>query len=337
MSEHGAEIAWERGGAKFTDSKYSRSHRWRFDGGVEVPASASPAIVPGADPAGVDPEEAFVASLASCHMLWFLSLSAKRGLVVERYRDAATGALGAGPEGRKGITRVTLHPVVEFAGPERPSAEEHEALHREAHERCFIAASVRTEVLCEPAFAEGSRSREDRAIARPKDDEYADYYRPYIARVPDGDILGILEGQIATIRSFGALVPAARETFAYAPGKWSVRQVFGHLGDSERVFGYRAFCIARGDQTPLPGFDENEYVERSRAGATPLRELIEEIAALRQANVRMLGGLADRQWTEAGTANGFRISVRALAHVMAGHLEHHLGVLRERYGVPAGR
>jgi len=164
MSEHGAEIVWERCGAKFTDAKYSRTHRWRFDGGLEVPASASPSIVPLAhvDTAAVDPEEAFVASLASCHMLWFLSLAAKRGFTVERYRDAATGELGPFDGGRKGITRVTLRPEVEFGGTPRPTAEEHGALHREAHERCFIAASVRTEVLCEPVEVAGRSRKESR-------------------------------------------------------------------------------------------------------------------------------------------------------------------------------
>jgi organic hydroperoxide reductase OsmC/OhrA len=164
MSEHIAEVRWERSGAIFTDSRYRRDHRWRFDGGLEVPASASPSIVPAThvDPAAIDPEEAFVAALASCHMLWFLSLAAKRGFTVERYRDAASGLLAAGPDGRKAITRVTLRPEVEFSGGTRPTAAEHEALHREAHGRCFIAASVRTEVLCEAALVppearEGSR------------------------------------------------------------------------------------------------------------------------------------------------------------------------------------
>lgn len=163
-SEHGAEVRWERNGAVFTDSRYRRDHRWRFDGGLEVPASASPSVVPAAhvDPAAVDPEEAFVAALASCHMLWFLSVAAKRGFTVERYRDAATGVLGAFEGGRKGITRVVLRPEVEFAGAARPSAAEHEALHREAHERCFIAASVRTEVLCEPAFGPSAGKRAPR-------------------------------------------------------------------------------------------------------------------------------------------------------------------------------
>jgi organic hydroperoxide reductase OsmC/OhrA len=151
MSEHGAEVRWQRDGARFTDGRYGRGHVWRFDGGTEVPASSSPEAAPlGAVAAAVDPEEAFIASLSSCHMLWFLALAAKRGFVVDRYRDAATGTLEKGADGRVWVTRVTLRPEVEFSGATRPTAAEHDALHHVAHERCFIAASVRTDVRCEP-------------------------------------------------------------------------------------------------------------------------------------------------------------------------------------------
>jgi organic hydroperoxide reductase OsmC/OhrA len=152
MSLHTVVIAWERNGAAFTDNRYSRGHRWQFDGGIEVPASASPQVVPpplSAEEA-VDPEEAFVASLSSCHMLWFLSIAAKRGFVVESYRDEASGVVAENAEGKPAMTRVTLRPRVMFSGPQRPSAAEHEALHREAHVECFIARSVKTEVRCEP-------------------------------------------------------------------------------------------------------------------------------------------------------------------------------------------
>jgi hypothetical protein len=170
-------------------------------------------------------------------------------------------------------------------------------------------------------------------IGRPRNDEFAEYYGKYIALVPEGDLFAILEGQIEEVRATAALVPPARESFAYAPGKWSIRELFGHLADSERVYGYRAFAISRGDKTPLPGFDENAYVARGCARATPLPDLIDELGSLRRENLRMLRRLAGEQWTEIGTANGFRLSVRAQAHVMAGHLAHHLRVLRERYGV----
>lgn len=152
MARHVATVEWSRGGAPFTDNRYSRAHVWRFDGGAEVRASASPHVVPAplSDPAGVDPEEAFVASLSSCHMLWFLSLAAKRGLVVDRYADEAAGVLERDGDGRLAMTRVTLHPAVTFSGPHVPDAVEVRELHERAHHECSIAASVRTEVVCEP-------------------------------------------------------------------------------------------------------------------------------------------------------------------------------------------
>ncbi len=156
MSRYLAVIEWSRDGARFTDNRYSRGHRWRFDGGVEVPASASPQVVPlpMSVAAAVDPEEAFVASLSSCHMLFFLSLAAKQGFVVDDYRDEAVGHRWPGDAGgRLAMTRVTLHPVVRYGGEKRPSRAEEDALHHAAHEECFIARSVRTEVTCEPVRA----------------------------------------------------------------------------------------------------------------------------------------------------------------------------------------
>jgi organic hydroperoxide reductase OsmC/OhrA len=150
-----ATIRWDRGSAAFADNRYSRAHRWQFDGGVEVPASSSPSLVPlpMSEAAAVDPEEAFVASLSSCHMLWFLSLAAGAGWCVDSYVDEASGVMAKNAEGQVAMTRVTLRPQVIFSGPRTPSAPEHEALHHAAHAACFIAASVRTEVRCEPRFA----------------------------------------------------------------------------------------------------------------------------------------------------------------------------------------
>ncbi len=152
MAEYGMEIVWTRDGAVFTDNRYSRRHRWRFDGGIDVPASSSPHVapVPLSDTAAVDPEEAFVASLASCHMLWLLSLAATRGYVVESYRDKAVGVMGKDSSGKLAMTSVTLHPAVHFVGERRPTAKQVLALHEEAHGRCFIANSVKTDVRCEP-------------------------------------------------------------------------------------------------------------------------------------------------------------------------------------------
>jgi organic hydroperoxide reductase OsmC/OhrA len=152
MSEYTATIEWRRGGAVFTDNRYSRGHSWKFDGGIEVPASSSPHSVrlPYSVAESVDPEEAFVAALASCHMLWFLSIAAKRGFAVEHYRDEAVGIMARNPEGKLAMTQVTLRPAVTFFGEKRPSAADHEAMHHEAHEECYIANSVKTEVRCEP-------------------------------------------------------------------------------------------------------------------------------------------------------------------------------------------
>lgn len=152
MSEHRARVEWHRGGAAFTDNRYSRGHAWMFDGGAVVQASSSPSVVPlpMSIASAVDPEEAFVASLSSCHMLWFLSIAAKRGFVVESYDDEALGVMGRDERGKTAITRVTLRPRTRFAGTRVPTADELEGLHDEAHEECFLANSVRTEVLCEP-------------------------------------------------------------------------------------------------------------------------------------------------------------------------------------------
>lgn len=154
MSAHTARVSWQRqDGEAFTDNRYSRRHRLRFDGGADWLGAASPQVVrvPLTDPAGVDPEEAFVASLAACHMLWFLNLAAEDGWCVQHYDDEAEGTMARNAEGRLAITTVTLRPRVAFAGEHLPSAAQAEALHHRAHEACFIAASVRTEVRCEPA------------------------------------------------------------------------------------------------------------------------------------------------------------------------------------------
>lgn len=149
MSEHQAYVRWQRNGAVFTDQRYSRAHRWMFDGGAEIAAAASPDVVAPAltDAAAVDPEEAFVASIASCHMLWFLSLAASAGVCVESYDDNAVGTLSK-VDGRLAISEVVLRPRLAFAG-EAPTPERVAALHHAAHERCFIAASVRCAIRVE--------------------------------------------------------------------------------------------------------------------------------------------------------------------------------------------
>ncbi len=153
MSSYTAQVHWQRSAAEpFTDNRYSRRHLLRFDGGVELPASSSPHVVPlpMSDAQAVDPEEMFVASLASCHMLWFLSLAAKRGFVADRYTDHAVGEMARNAQGRMAMAVVTLRPQVQWLGTPQPDATTLAGLHHEAHEACYIANSVKTDVRCEP-------------------------------------------------------------------------------------------------------------------------------------------------------------------------------------------
>ena len=153
MSRYTANVRWMRGGAKFTDNRYSRRHAWRFDGGAEVPGSASPhsVPVPYSDPEAVDPEEALVAALSSCHMLFFLSIAAKRGHRIDEYDDDAEGFLEKDADGRMSITRIVLHPRIAFsADTPPPSSAEIDAMHDEAHHACYIANSIKAKVGCEP-------------------------------------------------------------------------------------------------------------------------------------------------------------------------------------------
>ena len=148
MSEYTATIKWQRDGQDFLGNRYSRGHTWEFDGGVEVPASSSPHVVPVpmSVAENVDPEEAFVASLSSCHMLWFLAIAAKRKFIVDSYVDEAVGVMEKNADSRFAITKVSLRPQISFSGDIEPTRGELENMHHEAHERCFIANSVKTQV-----------------------------------------------------------------------------------------------------------------------------------------------------------------------------------------------
>lgn len=150
MSEHKVTVNWKRDlQSDFTKGKYSREHRWTFDGGVTVPGSSSPSVVPVpfSNPSAVDPEEAFVASISSCHMLCYLSLAAKRGFIVESYDDNAKGVMTKGEKNVLWVSEVTLRPKIIYSGSRRPTESEEEQLHHEAHEECFIANSIRTNVV----------------------------------------------------------------------------------------------------------------------------------------------------------------------------------------------
>jgi organic hydroperoxide reductase OsmC/OhrA len=149
MSRHEATISWRADG-DFASGRYSRRHEWRFDGGAVVIGSSSPSVVPEplSDPSGVDPEEALIASTASCHMLWFLSLAQQAGFAVDSYEDSAEGTMGRIAPGRMALTRIVLRPRIAFSG-EPPSPERLVKLHHDAHERCFIANSLRAEIVVE--------------------------------------------------------------------------------------------------------------------------------------------------------------------------------------------
>ena len=148
MSEHKATIRWKNTGPDFLKGKYSREHTWSFDGGVTVPASAAPSVVPApwSNPAGVDPEEAFVAAISSCHMLTFVYLAGREGFQVDSYEDEAVGVMAKSEKGVPWVSSVALHPRIAFGGAKLPGAADLERLHHAAHEQCFIAQSIKTEV-----------------------------------------------------------------------------------------------------------------------------------------------------------------------------------------------
>lgn len=167
---------------------------------------------------------------------------------------------------------------------------------------------------------------------RPASDEYGAFYADYVGRVGDVDIVATLADQAGELARLLDRLGPGRATYRYAAGKWSVAEVIGHLADAERIFGTRATCVARGETTPLPGFDENTYVAEGGFDRRTIGSLRREFELLRRANVEMFGGLSDDRWSRRGTASGSPVTVRALAWILAGHLDHHLTVLRERYG-----
>lgn len=169
-----------------------------------------------------------------------------------------------------------------------------------------------------------------RAI-RPASDEFAPYYEKYVARVPEGDIVATLASQISETGTFLRSLPESMGDHRYAPDKWNIREVIGHISDAERVFAYRALRFSRGDTTPVPGFDENQYVANASFGSRSLDDLLSELEHVRHATVHLLRGLDERRMSMRGTANGLEVSVRALAFIAAGHELHHMEILRTRY------
>lgn len=169
------------------------------------------------------------------------------------------------------------------------------------------------------------------ALAAPGADEYAPYYGRYVGRTAGRDVLEVLDTQLAEVPAFFRGIPAALHGHRYEPGKWSIREVLGHVADTERVMAYRALRIARGDTTPLPGFDENAFAAVAGSDGRRLESLLAEWEAVRRATLALFRHLDAEAWTRRGTASDAAVSVRALAHIIAGHTEHHLEGLRTRY------
>jgi len=168
-------------------------------------------------------------------------------------------------------------------------------------------------------------------MSRPLETEYEPYYQSYVNQVSEADILPVLRSQMDDLDVLLERVAPEKETYRYADGKWSIREIVGHLIDGERVFGYRAFCIARGEKQNLPGFDQNDYMLTAPYHNIELDDLLSELRLIRLGNIAMFRTLDEESWSRVGTANENQVTVRAIAFIMAGHVRHHMGVLRERY------
>lgn len=167
--------------------------------------------------------------------------------------------------------------------------------------------------------------------AKPETDEYAPYYGKYISLIDNDDILAALEQQLYVTLAILHGLSEEQGNSRYEPGKWSIKELLGHINDAERIFGYRALRIARGDQTPLPGFEQDDYIAGANFDACTLADLTTEFELIRRSNLAMFKQFGDEAWVRRGTASDNTISVRALAYIIAGHEAHHLNILRTRY------
>ena len=173
------------------------------------------------------------------------------------------------------------------------------------------------------------------SLTRPGADEFAPYYGTYVNKVPEGDVVRYLETQLRETRALLATIPEGRGNHRYAEGKWSIKEVIGHLCDAERIFAYRALRFARNDQSPLASFDENAYVPAGQFDKRTMASLVDEFAQVRDATLALVRTLDETAAGRRGPASGKEVSVRALVYIIAGHVAHHVGVLRERYAVGA--
>ena len=167
--------------------------------------------------------------------------------------------------------------------------------------------------------------------ARPKSSEYAPYYERYVSKVPDGDIVGTLRSQLEETLALIRGIPDSRGDFRYAEGKWSIKELLGHVIDSERVFTYRALRFGRGDATPLPGFEQDDFVRGADFSKRSLSDLAEEFEHVRRATISLFASLEANAWDRRGKANDTEVSVRGIAFIVAGHERHHVEILKTRY------
>jgi uncharacterized damage-inducible protein DinB len=169
------------------------------------------------------------------------------------------------------------------------------------------------------------------AAMQPQPSEYAPYYQKYTSLVPEGDVIITLKSQLAETLSTLRGLSEEQADFAYAPGKWSLKDVVGHMIDSERVFSYRALRFARNDSTPLPGYEQDDYVREGNFGRRSIGDLADELEQVRLSTLRLFTSLDEEDWHRRGVANDDEVSVRALAYIIAGHEAHHMGIICERY------
>jgi len=173
-------------------------------------------------------------------------------------------------------------------------------------------------------------------LTRPKAGDYADFFQGYIDCVPEGDVLALLPEQCTRMQKLLGNCDEQQGAYCYAPGKWSIKRVLLHIADGERMFCYRAMCLARGDQQPLPGFDENAYADHDGSDQRTLTDIVAEYASVRAATLTLFAGLDTKAWARRGVANGYPVTVATMPWIIAGHDLHHYAILQERYGL-AGR
>jgi hypothetical protein len=168
-------------------------------------------------------------------------------------------------------------------------------------------------------------------MSRPEKNEYGEYYETYVSLVQEADIVPVLERQLEEVNNLLSGISEDRALHAYAPGKWTIKELIGHLTDGERIFAYRALRVSRDDKTPMEGFEQEGYIENANFNQMPLADLIDEFALSRKANLIFFKNLTDEAWLRTGTASNAPVTVRSLAYIMAGHVRHHVNILQSRY------